>query len=42
MRQVGFHQRRYYQPVQRGLEIKLAEKRERLDSLDANSPKKRY
>ena len=38
----AIHQRRYYQPVQRGLEIKLAEKRERLDSLDANSPKKRY
>ncbi|ERS81567.1 ATPase AAA [Marinobacter sp. EVN1] len=38
----AIHQRRYYQPVQRGLEIKLAEKRERLDSLDANSSKKRY
>ena len=38
----AIYQRRYYQPVQRGLEIKLAEKRERLDSLDANSPKKRY
>lgn len=38
----AIHQRRYYQPVQRGLEIKLAEKRERLDSLDASSPKKRY
>ncbi|KXO11858.1 MULTISPECIES: replication-associated recombination protein A [Marinobacter] len=36
------HQRRYYQPVMRGLEIKLAEKRQRLDDLDARSGKKRY
>jgi len=38
----AIHQRRYYQPVMRGLEIKLAEKRQRLDALDAQSPKKRY
>lgn len=38
----AIHQRRYYQPVMRGLEIKLAEKRQRLDTLDADSPAKRY
>ena len=38
----AIHQRRYYEPVMRGLEIKLAEKRQRLDTLDAQSPKKRY
>ncbi|KPQ30163.1 MAG: putative ATPase [Marinobacter excellens HL-55] len=36
------HQRRYYEPVMRGLEIKLAEKRQRLDDLDVGSPTKRY
>ncbi|MGB1949367.1 MAG: replication-associated recombination protein A [Marinobacter sp.] len=36
------HQRRYYEPVNRGLEIKLAEKRQRLDALNAQSPRKRY
>lgn len=35
-------QRRYYQPVARGLEIKLAEKRQHLDQLNADSPRKRY
>jgi putative ATPase len=34
--------RRYYEPVARGLEIKLAEKRQRLDQLNAASPRKRY
>ncbi|MGP9831269.1 replication-associated recombination protein A [Marinobacter sp. NSM] len=38
----AIHQRRYYQPVMRGLEIKLAEKRQRLDDLDGRSGKKRY
>lgn len=38
----AIHQRRYYQPVMHGLEIKLAEKRQRLDDLDARSGKKRY
>lgn len=38
----AIHQRRYYQPVQRGLEIKLAEKRERLDQRNAASSRKRY
>ena len=38
----AIHQHRYYEPVMRGLEIKLAEKRQRLDALDAQSPKKRY
>jgi len=38
----AIHQRRYYQPVNRGLEIKLAEKRQRLESLDAASSTKRY
>ncbi|MBW0146348.1 replication-associated recombination protein A [Marinobacter arenosus] len=36
------HQRRYYQPVNRGLEIKLAEKRDRLDQRNAQSSRKRY
>ena len=36
------HQRRYYQPVNRGLEIKLAEKRVRLEEWNRNSPRKRY
>ncbi|WP_372965146.1 replication-associated recombination protein A [Marinobacter sp.] len=38
----AIHQRRYYEPVMRGLEIKLAEKRKRLEALDAQSPTKRY
>jgi putative ATPase len=38
----AIHQRRYYQPLPRGLEIKLAEKRERLDEKNRNSPQKRY
>jgi len=38
----AIHQRRYYQPVQRGLEIKLAEKRDRLDQRNAASSRKRY
>ena len=38
----AIHQRRYYQPVMRGLEIKLAEKRQRLEDLDAGSARKRY
>ncbi|EMP55491.1 DNA-dependent ATPase [Marinobacter santoriniensis NKSG1] len=38
----AIHERRYYQPVQRGLEIKLAEKRQRLEALNAQSPNKRY
>lgn len=36
------HSRRYYQPVNRGLEIKLGEKRQRLDALNAQSSRKRY
>ncbi|WP_417531918.1 replication-associated recombination protein A [Marinobacter lipolyticus] len=36
------HQRRYYEPVNRGLEIKLAEKRQRLDTRNTESPRKRY
>lgn len=36
------HQRRYYRPVPRGLEIKLAEKRERLDARNASSERRRY
>lgn len=36
------HGRRYYQPVNRGLEIKLGEKRQRLDALNAQSSRKRY
>ncbi|SFM67439.1 replication-associated recombination protein A [Marinobacter pelagius] len=38
----AIHSRRYYQPVNRGLEIKLAEKRQRLDARNAESPNKRY
>ncbi len=38
----AIHQRRYYQPVNRGLEIKLAEKQDRLDQWNHNSPRKRY
>ncbi|NWO04915.1 MAG: replication-associated recombination protein A [Alteromonadaceae bacterium] len=38
----AIHQRRYYQPVKRGLEIKLAEKRERLEAMDAKSARRRY
>lgn len=38
----AIHTRRYYEPVNRGLEIKLAEKRERLDRRNAESPRKRY
>lgn len=36
------HQRRYYEPVPRGLEIRLAEKRERLDALNRASDRQRY
>ncbi len=36
------HQRRYYQPVPRGLEIRLAEKRERLDAMNRASNRQRY
>ena len=36
------HQRRYYEPVNRGLEIKLSEKRQRLDALNDQSPTKRH
>ncbi|MEX2475553.1 replication-associated recombination protein A [Marinobacter sp.] len=38
----AIYQRRYYEPVNRGLEIKLSEKRQRLDALNAQSPRKRY
>ncbi|WP_375177065.1 replication-associated recombination protein A [Marinobacter mobilis] len=38
----AIHGRRYYHPVDRGLEIKLAEKRERLDALNDASPQQRY
>ena len=38
----AIHQRRYYEPVHRGLEIKLAEKRDRLDDWNRNSDRKRY
>ncbi|MDX1754966.1 MAG: replication-associated recombination protein A [Marinobacter sp.] len=38
----AIHGRRYYQPVPRGLELKLAEKRARLDELNRNSPRQRY
>ncbi len=38
----AMHQRRYYQPVNRGLEIKLAEKLGRLGEWNRNSPRKRY
>ncbi|SFR46281.1 putative ATPase [Marinobacter daqiaonensis] len=34
--------RRYYEPVSRGLEIKLSEKRQRLDSLNQASSRQRY
>src|SRR5690554_1022678 len=36
------HQRRYYEPVPRGLEIRLAEKRERLDAMNRASDRQRY
>lgn len=35
-------QRRYYQPVSRGLEIKLGEKRQRLDAMNHASTRQRY
>jgi len=38
----AIHQRRYYQPLSRGLEIKLAEKRDRLDEKNRSSAQKRY
>lgn len=38
----AIHQRRYYVPVNRGLEIKLSEKRQRLDALNEQSSVKRY
>ncbi|MFO7528847.1 MAG: replication-associated recombination protein A [Marinobacter sp.] len=38
----AIHSRRYYEPVNRGLEIKLAEKRQRLDARNAESPNKRF
>ncbi|TNE80033.1 MAG: replication-associated recombination protein A [Gammaproteobacteria bacterium] len=38
----AIHDRRYYQPVNRGLEIKLREKRERLQRMNAESASKRY
>lgn len=38
----AIHQRRYYEPFHRGLEIKLAEKRDRLDDWNRNSDRKRY
>lgn len=38
----AIHQRRYYEPVNRGLEIKLSEKRQRLDALNEQSPNKRH
>ncbi|MCK0164067.1 replication-associated recombination protein A [Marinobacter sp. S6332] len=38
----AIHQRRYYEPVNRGLEIKLAEKRQRLDALNEQSSRKRH
>jgi putative ATPase len=38
----AIHQRRYYEPVDRGLEIKLSEKRQRLDALNKQSPRKRH
>ncbi len=34
--------RKYYQPTNRGLESKIAEKLDYLANLDANSPQKRY
>ncbi|SET25637.1 MULTISPECIES: replication-associated recombination protein A [Marinobacter] len=36
------HQRRYYMPVPRGLEIRLGEKRERLDAMNRASDRQRY
>ncbi|MDN6318657.1 MAG: replication-associated recombination protein A [Marinobacter sp.] len=38
----AIYQRRYYEPVNRGLEIKLSEKRQRLDALNEQSPRKRH
>jgi len=38
----AIQQRRYYQPTDRGLEIRLAEKRQRLDAMNAASTRKRY
>ncbi|MDO6824495.1 replication-associated recombination protein A [Marinobacter sp. 1_MG-2023] len=38
----AIHQRRYYEPVDRGLEIKLSEKRQRLDALNEKSPRQRH
>ena len=38
----AIHRRRYYEPVNRGLEIKLSEKRQRLDALNEKSPRKRH
>ena len=38
----AIHQRRYYEPVERGLEIKMAEKRARLDEKNRTSSQKRY
>ncbi|WP_417514873.1 replication-associated recombination protein A [Marinobacter sp.] len=38
----AIHKRRYYEPVDRGLEIKLSEKRQRLDALNEQSPRKRH
>ena len=35
-------QRRYYEPVPRGLEIKLGEKRQRLDAMNSASQRQRY
>lgn len=36
------HDRRYYEPVSRGLEIRLAEKRQRLDAMNQASSRQRY
>ncbi|MCL7944543.1 replication-associated recombination protein A [Marinobacter sp. ATCH36] len=38
----AIHQRRYFRPVNRGLEIKLLEKQGRLDEWNRKSPRKRY
>ncbi|MFE8069757.1 replication-associated recombination protein A [Marinobacteraceae bacterium S3BR75-40.1] len=38
----ALHGTRYYDPPKRGLEVKLAEKREYLDALNAKSGKQRY
>lgn len=38
----AIYQRRYYEPVNRGLEIKLSEKRQRLDALNQHSARKRH